>query len=333
LPGVYESKLRKQLCSTESICHQWTQSAAFKIEVDSLLLGKLSEESLNEVSLWHGGEVWLLGRERLAHGLRLLDGNLGGDWLRDGQRSSHLEVLGVPVLVGEVVRRNSGGLNWLRGDWLDQSVVDLRLLNDDGSLNWSRLDNRSLVGTEKLLTSLLSGLLLLGSGDEVIDGGGALSLLWGGLGLDLLLLALKLLHDLLALLARGNASVRVVQESVELVKLLKVSVVGLGNNVVVHADSEGGNETEEGEGTLQVLLVLSVGLLSWLEERVRGGVLGRASVLELVGLLGKHLHGNVVGTSHGGLSWHDNARFAAHASLSEIDEKVVSVDLSWLLLL
>ena len=164
----------------------------------------------------------------------------------------------------DCIQEVAGGAGWLGscgGNGLDELIVDLGLLDDDGS--WgsddSSLNNGWLVAAEELLRNGLLDLLGLGGLKEGVDGGEAFGLLGLGLGIELLLLAHQLLHDVLALLAGGDASVRVVQKSVERVLLLEVGVIGLEDDIVVHAAGESGNECKEGESALKVLLVLSLG--------------------------------------------------------------------------
>ena len=114
------------------------------------LTGELEEKSLDELSLGHVGEVGL-GWGGLVHWLGLVDGNLGLNWLREGQGSEYLEVL--RVTVGKRLLDRLGLLG------LDQLVLNLGLRS--GSLK----ELGSFVTVEKFLSDSLNLLdLLLGLG-------------------------------------------------------------------------------------------------------------------------------------------------------------------------
>ena len=218
--------------------------------VAASLLGELSHKSLDQIGLGHVSKVELLSWEWLTHRLRLLDGNLSdgvGVYLRDGQGSSHLEVLGVEVLL---LLHDGSGLN----GWLNQLVADLLL---DGSLGEFLNNLGGLVTAQEELTAgIRDGLLGLGRLDEglkVIDLGYLLGL---SLGLEGLLRCSELLDDFLALLADSNSGVRVLHQGGELFTLLEVSVVGLESHVEGNAHSESDHEANESGSALHVLVEL-----------------------------------------------------------------------------
>ena len=258
----------------------------------SFLLSDLGKESSDKLSLGHVSEVGLLGRGRLAHGLRLHDGDL-----LDGHghrlRSVNFEVLGVPEL------------RLLLDHRLDELVVDLLL---DGSGDDDLLHDLGgrVAAQESLGVSLLEGLLGLGLEDKGLEGvllddsGG--DLLGSGLLVEFLLLGHDLLDNLLALGADSDSSVGVLHEGVERVSLFEVSVEGLKGNVESDADGKGGDESDESTGALEVLgelLVRGFLELEVSEEGHGGGALDVLLLgLEFSGLLRKDSHGDVVGTAH-----------------------------------
>ena len=303
------------------------------------LPGHLGEESLNELLLGDVGEVGLLGRLGLTHGLGLVDGNLGD--LRHGERGLNLEVL-----------RVEHGVGILHHDWLwylvgrlTELVVDLRLGRGWGSDDFDNLGSlnlnlRGLVTAEKKfglgLLNLGESLLNLSGLDQRLKGirlgcGGLLVDLWG------LLLGSKLLDNLLTLFAGGNSGVGVLQQSLKLVHLLNLGVVGLHSDEVGDANGQSSNESDEGTGVLKVLLVLLVRDLARGGRIEEGGehglgvdlsLLGSALLLELSGLLSEDSHGDVVGAAHRLLGWDGvdlgDARLL-HGFLSSLNKDVVAM--------
>lgn len=112
----------------------------------------------------------------------------------------------------------------------------------------------------------------------------------------------------------GNASIWVVEEGGQSVQLLKTGMVALHVDKEVHAHGNGGEESHNGTGGLDVVLQLSLGKWSlgvglvalsdgakgW--EESHAGLLGDLSLLS--GLDGHGVQGGVVGSTHGGLGWH-----------------------------
>jgi hypothetical protein len=215
-------------------------------------------------------------------------------------------------------------------------VVDLRLSNRLDVLNdLHRLlldEEGSGVGVEGSLligSLLLHDLLGLGSLDHGIDRVlmGCLNGLLVSLGLSGLLH--DLVNDLLTFLAGGNAGIRVVHEFLELLLLLNMVVVGLGEDVEGAADGEHGDEADEVTGVLQVLVPLLVVLVVTVlvaEEGEQGKSAALlallAHLLVLVGLLGENGHGDVVGTAHRpGAGGRD---LAAHQVLAKMNDGLVA---------
>ena len=303
------------------------------LRTSDVLLGELHHESLDEVGLGHVSKVSLLGGKRLAHGLRLLDGNLSGNGLGvhlgDGQRSGDLEVLRVEELLLGLLLEDGLDLHHR----LNQLVVDSGLGLDSDNLGNLLLDLGSLVAAqEELALGLTDGLLGLGLLDkslEVIDLRGLL--LWLS-SLERLALLGELLDDFLALFADGDAGIWVLHQGNELIALLEVGVVGLERNVEGDAHGEGDHETDKSGSALQVLVELLLRDVAVGKAGEEGGhaalnLLLALLLLEVARLLSEHGHGHVVGATHRLGRWDGDGRanFASSVSLSVVDEDVVSV--------
>ena len=117
---------------------------------------------------------------------------------------------------------------------------------------------------------------------------------------------MDLLDDLLALLAGGNASVRVVKKGSELLLLLEVGLVSAGENVVSDDGCESDDESSKRSSLPKVLGESSLARLlnsAKVEHRRHGEhglctALSHTLLLKLVGVLSEHGHGNIVRASH-----------------------------------
>lgn len=208
---------------------------------------------------------------------------------------------------------------------LDQLVVDSGLdrCNDDLWLGDHLLDDLGslIAAQEKLTASLVNGFLGLGRLNKSLNVVSLGNLLLLGLSGSFKILALlsKLLDNLLAFLADSDASVWILQESNELVTLLKVGMVGLESHVEGDARGKSDHETDESNSALQILVELLLGEVAVRQAREEGRDAALLDLLpsllllfEFSGLLRKHSHCDVMGAAKSLLRWDVERVIARH---------------------
>lgn len=221
----------------------------------------------------------LLDWLRFTHGLRLLDGDLGSDWLgvhlRQGEWGENFEVLWVEELL---LLQRLGSLllqDWLDLDHgLDQLVVGSGLNNGLLLLlGFNLLDDLGsfVAAQEKLTASIVNGFLGLGRLDESLEVVSLLEILFGiSIGFERLALLSKLLNDLFALLAGSDASIWVLQEGNELFALLEMDMVSLESHIECDTCGKGDHESNESCRAPQILVELLLGEISVRQAREEG---------------------------------------------------------------